>query len=109
MALAQLILAASQMGGGLGRSMQDSNSPVVSGIGGGMENSLSLLELINFLEKELSVTMKYENLPWRESDQKIFVADNKKIFDKIGWQPLVDKETGIKRMLNWIKNNNRNN
>lgn len=78
-------------------------------IGGGMENSLSLLELINFLEKELSVTMKYENLPWRESDQKIFVADNKKIFDKIGWQPLVDKETGIKRMLNWIKNNNRNN
>ena len=78
-------------------------------IGGGIENSLSLLELINFLEKELSVTLKYENLPWRESDQKIFVADNKKIFDKIGWQPLIDKETGIKRMLNWIKNNNRNN
>ncbi len=75
-------------------------------IGGGMKNSLSLLELIDLLERELSISMNYEKLPWRESDQKIFVADNKKIFKRTGWRPVVNKEDGIRKMMNWITTNN---
>jgi len=37
-------------------------------IGGGMRNSLSLLELFTLLEELLGVKLIYENLPPRESD-----------------------------------------
>jgi CDP-paratose 2-epimerase len=76
-------------------------------IGGGMQNSLSLLELLNFLEKELDVKLNYEQLPPRASDQKVFVADIAKIHKLIGWQPKVSKEAGIKKMLEWVKSKNQ--
>jgi CDP-paratose 2-epimerase len=74
----------------------------VFNIGGGMNNSLSLLELFQILEKELKITLNYIKLPPRESDQKVFVADINKISNLIGWQPKVDKHSGIKKMLDWV-------
>ncbi|KKQ40665.1 MAG: CDP-paratose 2-epimerase (CDP-tyvelose 2-epimerase) [Candidatus Magasanikbacteria bacterium GW2011_GWA2_37_8] len=70
-------------------------------IGGGMENSMSILELFDMLEEELKVKIKYTNLPTRVSDQKIFVADLTKIKKYTGWSPRVDKFAGIKKMLDW--------
>jgi CDP-paratose 2-epimerase len=70
-------------------------------IGGGMENSFSLLELFQHLEKRLGVTMKYERLPWRQSDQKLFVADNAKATRLLEWKPQVTKEQGIESVIAW--------
>ena len=75
----------------------------VFNIGGGIENSLSLLELFAMLEKMLNVKMKYEQLPWRESDQKVFVADIKKAQEIIGWSPAVNSSDGISKMVEWLK------
>jgi len=77
----------------------------VFNIGGGIKNSLSLLELFRFLEKELSIKIKIVKKEWRESDQKVFVADNSKIKKFTGWNPLVGKEEGIRRMIEWVKKN----
>lgn len=52
-------------------------------IGGGIENSSSLLELFHFLEQELDIQMSYDQLPPRESDQRVFVADISRA--KINW------------------------
>lgn len=71
-------------------------------IGGGIENSLSLLELFSYLEQELNITMQYKNISPRESDQKVFVADTSKVKDFIGWEPMVCKEDGIKKMIEWL-------
>jgi len=71
-------------------------------IGGGMENSLSLLELFNILEKELSIKLDYTKLPWRECDQKVFVASIDKTKQTIGWRPKINKLNGIKKMIEWI-------
>jgi CDP-paratose 2-epimerase len=71
-------------------------------IGGGMRNSLSLLELFEILEKEFNVELRYKNLSWRESDQKVFVSDITKVRERIGWQPKIDTTSGIKKMLEWI-------
>jgi CDP-paratose 2-epimerase len=68
-------------------------------IGGGIENSLSLLELFNLLEGFLDIKMKYEKLPPRESDQLVFIADNKKINNLIGWSPQVKAKQGLLKML----------
>lgn len=71
-------------------------------IGGGMKNSLSLLELFDFLEKELDVKMVYTKLPWRKSDQKVFVADIKKAEQLADRKANIDKNSGIKMMLDWL-------
>ncbi|WP_373032894.1 NAD-dependent epimerase/dehydratase family protein [Sulfurovum sp.] len=74
-------------------------------VGGGIENSSSLLELFAFLEKELDIEMSYTQLPVRESDQKIFVADLSKAKELIGWEPKISKDEGIRKMIEWIKQN----
>jgi CDP-paratose 2-epimerase len=74
----------------------------VFNIGGGMDNSLSILELFEFLENELSIKMNYINLPCRESDQRVFVADFSKINKLIGWAPKVNYDVGIRKTINWL-------
>jgi CDP-paratose 2-epimerase len=70
-------------------------------IGGGMENSMSLLELLSYLEDRLNLKLNYTHLPWRQSDQKFFVADNSKARTFLGWAPMTSKEEGIESVLNW--------
>lgn len=71
-------------------------------IGGGMNNSLSLLELFDFLNAELEIQLKYDILPWRESDQKIFVADINKAKKDFNWLPQIDYQTGIRETIAWV-------
>ncbi len=73
-------------------------------IGGGVDNSLSLLELFTLLEEMTGIELEYRKLPARESDQRVFIADCGKIERFLGWKPEVDKVTGIKSMLSWIEN-----
>jgi CDP-paratose 2-epimerase len=72
-------------------------------IGGGMDFSLSLLELFALLEKKLGVKLHYEQLPVRESDQKVFVADIGEIGKVTGWKPTVSPEIGVQKMIDWIE------
>lgn len=71
-------------------------------IGGGIKNSLSLLELFSLLEKELDIKIEYTHLPPRESDQRVFVSDITKVREIIGWEPRVSKDEGIRNMLKWV-------
>jgi CDP-paratose 2-epimerase len=71
-------------------------------VGGGIENSSSLLELFEFLEKELNIKMEFRNLAPRESDQKIFVADISKAQHLLGWKPSVAKDKGVQKMIHWV-------
>lgn len=71
-------------------------------VGGGMENSLSLLELFSLLEELACVKLEYERLPPRESDQRVFVANISKAEHVLGWKPLVTSREGVSRMLEWV-------
>ena len=70
-------------------------------IGGGYENSISLLELLLHLEAELDVKLAPRQLPWRANDQKYFVADNSKASRLLAWSPKKPKEEGIADALAW--------
>ena len=72
-------------------------------IGGGMDNSLSLLELFDLLEDLLQVRLHHDQLLPRESDQKIFVTDLGKIRASLGWGPEVSVHEGVAQMLEWIQ------
>lgn len=71
-------------------------------IGGGIENSLSILELLSLLEKLLNVNLKHTKIPVRKSDQRVFVADIDKAKYLLDWQPEVMASDGIKHMINWM-------
>lgn len=70
-------------------------------VGGGKENSLSLLELFTMLERLAGNKMRYACLEWRPGDQKVFVADYRKLEDDIGWRPAMSKHEGVTKMLDW--------
>ena len=72
-------------------------------IGGTMEQSLSLLELFEILDDILGIRMVYTQLPPRQSDQKVFVADITKIKNRINWSPQVTALEGITNMVEWVK------
>ena len=75
----------------------------VFNIGGGMDQSLSLLELFDLLENIMGIHMEYTKLPPRVSDQKVFVADISKISNAIGWVPKVTAREGIEKMVKWAE------
>ncbi|EHW9612851.1 CDP-paratose 2-epimerase, partial [Salmonella enterica subsp. enterica serovar Paratyphi A] len=70
-------------------------------IGGTIVNSLSLLELFKLLEDYCNIDMRFTNLPVRESDQRVFVADIKKITNAIDWSPKVSAKDGVQKMYDW--------
>jgi CDP-paratose 2-epimerase len=75
-------------------------------IGGGVENSLSLLELFNFLQEIFGISLKYEKLPPRESDQRVFIADIQKASTRLNWTPQVSSQEGVEKMLLWLSEMN---
>lgn len=71
-------------------------------IGGGIDNSLSLLELFFLLERLLDIKLDFTRLPVRESDQRVFVADIVKAKQLLGWHPMVSAQDGVARMVDWV-------
>ena len=72
-------------------------------IGGGLNNSLSVIELLNLLQKKLDIKLNFYRINKRAFDQKIFISDNKKIYKDLKWKPLVSYKKGINQMIKWIK------
>lgn len=74
----------------------------VFNIGGGIDNSLSLLELFEVLEKITGTELNYSKLPVRASDQRVFVADITKARRLLNWRPIVSANDGVARMVEWV-------
>jgi UDP-glucose 4-epimerase len=72
-------------------------------IGGWPANALSV-----WLEfRELLADLKGEKIPvrhgdWRPGDQPCYVSDIRKAGRCLGWEPRTDKETGIRRLWEWV-------
>jgi CDP-paratose 2-epimerase len=75
----------------------------VYNIGGGPENSLSLLELFALLERLTGNTMRFVHIEERAGDQKVFVACIGKAAQMIKWKPQFHIKNGIKEMVEWCK------
>ncbi len=72
-------------------------------IGGGMSSSLSLLELFGLIEELLAARPRFERLPPRHSDQKVFVADTRRAAELLDWRPQVSAREGIAATLAWLR------
>lgn len=72
-------------------------------IGGGRENSVSLLELIGKLEKVIGKKIPYTFANWRPGDQKIYISDTGKAKRDFGWKPKIKVDEGLRGLVVWIK------
>ena len=78
----------------------------VFNIGGGRLNALSVWgEFGGFLTtlQNEALTVRFED--WRPGDQPCYISDIRKAGELLGWKPLIDKETGIRRLAQWVSAN----
>jgi len=74
-------------------------------IGGGSANTLSLLELLGFLMRFLGKQSPLSWSDWRPGDQPVFVCDLAKARQKLGWQPRIGVEEGVRDLAGWVAQN----
>ena len=71
-------------------------------IAGGPNNSISVLELISLLETLTGNTEKSIINPMRQADKLVAYLDIRKAKILLGWEPFINKENGIQKLLDWL-------
>ncbi len=79
----------------------------VFNIGGGAENTISLLELLDLLEELTGKRSKLTFCDWRSSDQKVYISNISKAQRKLKWTPKISPREGVKKMVEWVEKNNK--
>jgi CDP-paratose 2-epimerase len=74
-------------------------------IGGGSNNQISLLELIDILELLYGKEIITRFAPWRHGDQRYYVSDFSKFKHDTGWNPKIDIGNGLENIYEWILQN----
>lgn len=74
--------------------------------GGSIRNSLSLLEMTALCERITGNKTTIASLPdTRQADLRMFITDNSRIEQEIGWVPKKSVETIFQDIYNWIREN----
>ena len=76
-------------------------------IGGGLPNSLSLLELLHRIARLNGRRPAVEFGEWRIGDQRWYVSDTAKFGRITGWRPQVGVAEGIRLLYDWLLVNRR--
>jgi CDP-paratose 2-epimerase len=79
----------------------------VFNMGGGMKNTISLLELLDLLEQETGKRSNTSFSGWRPSDQKVYISDITKAKRILGWEPEISPKAGVKRLVEWVGSNEK--
>lgn len=79
----------------------------VYNIGGGPDNTMSLLEFIDILEELTGFKMKYKFSDWRPSDQKVYISDISKVSRELSWKPELEPSEGVELLTEWVKENKK--
>ena len=73
----------------------------VFNVGGGPENTLSLLELVDLVEglsgKKADVAFE----DWRSGDQKVYISDVSRAAEVLEWRPRIGPREGVSRFIDW--------
>ena len=86
------------------RFVKGKESHVILNAGGGLQNTISLLELIELLREE-GLNLSYSFSGWRPSDQKVYISDIRAAKKRLSWTPKVSPREGIRRLISWVRLN----
>jgi CDP-paratose 2-epimerase len=80
--------------------------PVISGqafnIGGGPENTTSLLELLQLISTYQGRKIPVAYGSWRTGDQHYYVSDFRKFTKATGWYPKHSLPEGVSKLYKWL-------
>lgn len=80
----------------------DSTTGRVYNIGGGPENTVSLLELLDYLGEKLGRRVPVTFADWRPGDQPVYISDIRRAADEMSWAPTMAWRNGVDCLLEWI-------
>lgn len=74
-------------------------------VGGGLQNTLSLLEALDLIEKysNKKATLSFEEP--RSGDQKVYVSNIEKARYFLDWRPKIGVNEGVERLVYWVQKN----
>lgn len=81
----------------------DTTSGRVYNLGGGPENTISLLDLLGHLEDRLDREIPVEFDDWRPGDQPVYVSDIRRAREDFGWRPEIGWREGVDHLLEWVQ------
>jgi CDP-paratose 2-epimerase len=70
-------------------------------VGGGSQNQRNLLEVIEHIGRLTEKKPVYSFADWREGDQAYYVSDITKAKEKLGWEPAISFDQGLKDLMAW--------
>jgi CDP-paratose 2-epimerase len=74
----------------------------VFNLGGGLANSISLLELIDQITALTGRSVKYQFADWRPGDQPWYVTETRALSSALGWTPKVTLPEGLRSLHQWL-------
>jgi len=77
----------------------------VYNVGGGPHNAISLLEVLDIVQKNFPLGKSVQFKDWRPSDQKVYYTDLSKIMKEMGWKPTISYNEGITALVQWYNDN----
>ena len=73
----------------------------VYNLGGGPDNTISLLEFLDLLEAKTGTRTDVSFDEWRDGDQRVYISDISNAADRLDWEPTVGFEAGLSRFIEW--------
>jgi CDP-paratose 2-epimerase len=77
----------------------------VFNIGGGVENTLSLLELHTLIPRITGARLVFRFAPSRPGDQRVYVTDFSKFGGLTGWKPATSVSEALQSIFHWWRRN----
>lgn len=72
-------------------------------VGGGIKEAFSVLHTVRKLEVIFKKQITYSFGDWRPGDQKVYISDISKIRRDLGWEPKINFEKGLVRLVRWAE------
>lgn len=74
-------------------------------IGGGPDNSVSLLEILELIREKAEKEMDVSFEDWRTGDQFYYVSNTSKFKEATGWSPKYSVDQGVANLVKWLCEN----
>lgn len=71
-------------------------------MGGGVANTISLLELVDLIGDLHGAAPRIFYESWRTGDQRYYVSDTSRFAAATGWRPRVNVREGVGNLYNWL-------
>ena len=72
-------------------------------IGGGPRNVISLLDLLDAIERLDGQRPATAHEDWRTGDQRYYVSDTRRFEAATGWRPAIGAREGVERLYRWLQ------